>query len=102
MKMLSKLKHKDFAAHLNKKFKIKIDDENTLEAELIEAVEVGPKPEKGSDRRQAFSLIFRGPKDFHLPQENYEFEHPKMGTVKMFTVPIAPDDEGALFQVTFN
>ena len=99
--MLDKLTRDDFAKHLNQTFRLPAKP-GDLELELIEA-EALPGPEPAPEgRRQAFSLVFRGPKDAALDQSIYPLEHPEMGSLELFLVPIGPDAHGLCYQSIFN
>ncbi len=103
--MVDKISLALFADHVGERFRIVLDQENTLEAELIEAKALKSNAtEEDPDyiRRDPFSLLFRGPKDFYLPQQTYRLEHPTVGTVELFLVPIQPDRHGSQFEAVFN
>ena len=50
------------------------------------------------------SLIFAGSSSPLLPQQLYQMEHEKLGTLQLFVVPIGPDPEGQRmrYEVAFN
>ena len=54
----------------------------------------------GTERR-AFSLLFRGPADPLLPQRTYRLEHPELGGLDIFLVPLGPDSEGMRYEAVF-
>jgi hypothetical protein len=64
---------------------------------LAEVEELGQ-----SQHRRAFSLRFLGPAQPILPQATYRFEHPGMGTVEMFIVPLGPKDGGMRYEAVFT
>jgi hypothetical protein len=95
--VVEKLNLASFAEHLNTKFRIRVDDSNVIEAELIVAEDVGSTP-----RQERFSLVFRGPLELFLPQQTYQIEHDKMGPLKLFLVPIGKEEDGFRYEAVFN
>lgn len=97
--MLSQLTHAHFAGRLQETFRIDLGS-STLEVELIATELLGPAPE--SDRRKPFSVVFQGPKEPLLPQQIYRLEHPEMGTLEVFLVPIGPNTKGQRYELVFS
>jgi hypothetical protein len=104
--MLEQLSVSDFVGHVNGSFRIPLDSGEMVDLELIEAKTIGEghRPDAPEVRRRAFSLIFRGPPDRLLPQRIYPVEHPTLGTLEIFLVPLGPegDSEGLHYQAVFN
>ena len=104
--MLDQLTVSSFIGHVNAKFRTHLDSAGAVDLELIEARTIGEtrRPESPGIRSQAFSLIFRGPRDRLLPQQIYPIEHPTRGTLGIFLVPLGPegDSEGLHYQAVFN
>jgi hypothetical protein len=50
----------------------------------------------------SFSLLFTGPREWTLPQRIYRLEHPTLGVLEVFLVPIGQDNRGFLYQAVFN
>ena len=50
----------------------------------------------------AFSLIFIAPKATRLPQAIYPVNHPVLGIMEIFLVPIRPTEDGAGYQAIFT
>jgi hypothetical protein len=71
-----------FSEHLNTKFRIPLQSSNAAELELINVVGTFSSP-----RQEQFSVFFRGPLDYLLPQGTYQMEHEKMGALALFIVP---------------
>jgi hypothetical protein len=86
-----------FSEHLNTKFRIYANDSTPVEAELVEAEDLGTTP-----RQERFSLIFHGPLEPFLVQQTYKIEHDRMGQLTLFLVPIGRDDKGFSYQAVFN
>jgi hypothetical protein len=98
--MLGELTHATFADCLGSQFRLHSGAPAPLEVDLIAVTPLGVhgRPAK----REPFSIIFRGPRDFYLPQRIYKLEHPTLGVLEIFLVPIGPDDAGMRFEAVFN
>ena len=55
-----------------------------------------------SPRGQPFSLTLAAPANVRGMQGIYHLEHPELGALAIFLVPIAPRDGQALFEAVFN
>jgi hypothetical protein len=86
-----------FSENLNTKFRIPSQSDEALEMELIEVVETMRTP-----TREQFSVFFRGPLEYRLPQSIYHMEHEKMGEMDIFLVPIGKGQEGYNYEAVFN
>ncbi len=104
--MLEPLTVSDFIGHVNVSFRIPLESGEAIDLELIEARTIGEGHRSDSPgiRKQAFSLIFRGPLDRLLPQRIYPIQHPTLGTLEIFLVPLGPegDTRGHHYQAVFN
>ena len=89
-----------FAKCLKQTFRIRLDA-SKLDVELIEVSSIG-SGDREDDKRQPFSLVFRGPQDPTLPQQIYQMEHTTMGALEIFLVPIGPDAHGMRYEAVFN
>ncbi len=69
---------------------------------LIEVVRLAVATEAPGGRRGAFSLVFRSPLPGHVPQAIYTLEHPALGPLALFLVPIGPRDGGMCYEAIFN
>jgi hypothetical protein len=85
-----------FEPYVGEMFPIHDGDER-LETTLIAAQAVG----SGGDGRDPFSVVFRGPPGVVLEQRIYRIDHPSMGTLELFIVPIGPDDSGMCYEAVF-
>jgi len=95
--MTPRFEHADFATHLNSKFRIRIDDAQTVESELTELSELMLSP-----GQEQFSLVFRTSNEFFLGQGLRSFEHEVMGQFELFLVPIGRDAAGTSYEAVFN
>lgn len=86
-----------FAENLNTKFRIPLEDSRAAELELIEVVEA-----RSTSRQRQFSIFFRGPLEYILPQGTYHMEHEKMGALDLFIVPVGREQDGFHYEAVFN
>lgn len=86
-----------FAENLNTKFRVPLEPPNAAELELVEVLETMRTP-----RQQQFSVFFRGPLDYLLPQATYHMEHEKMGAISLFIVPVGREQDGFRYEAVFN
>jgi hypothetical protein len=110
--MLDKLTSEDFAPHLHQTFTLSLGpwgqphDPAAHGAprmlELIAVDDLGSELAEASARRRQFSLIFRDQATGHLPQRIYSIEHPTLGWLDLFLVPIGPDQAGMRYQAVFG
>lgn len=98
---LSTLTHEHFAACLNQPFLVDSGHGTRVVTELVE-VQTHGKLEPGSEKRQRFTVMFRGPMDPHLPQQIYTLGHETLGDLQLFLVPVGPDAEGLLYEAVFS
>ena len=91
----------DFQPREGSVFMLNEDDLPPLEL-VLETVE--PLKQKGGPKgmRPPFSLLFRCQDQRVLPQRQYRFEHPAMGEVSIFIVPIGRDESGVQYEALFN
>ncbi len=94
----------DFDPLLNNIFKLELEDGGNLELRLTE---VNPGSERiraqyEPGERAPFSLVFRGPIDALLQQRMYRLEHPAVGPLEIFLVPIGPDKQTMGYEAVFG
>lgn len=85
-----------FAEHVETKFQAYIDDTQAVELLMVSATDSGTGP-----GREQFSIMFRGPLDKFLTQRTYRLEHPQMGTLELFLVPIRQGADGFYYEAAF-
>ena len=95
--MSENLTKEAFSENLNTKFRIPLESSNAAELELIEVVGTLSSP-----RQEQFSVFFRGPLNYLLPQGTYQMEHEKMGELALFIVPIGREQDGFRYEAVFN
>ena len=50
----------------------------------------------------AFSILFLAPENFNVPQGLYDMEHPSLGKLQLFLVPISLDKSRLRLEAVFN
>lgn len=101
------LHHCTFASHLNTLFDVECGTgQPTLSLELVEASdrEGRSRDMSGANLRgESFSLLFRGPANYLLPQGCHQFSHAEIGGFEMFITPVVSRDPGHVtYQAVFN
>lgn len=99
--MLETLTLDVFSPLVGETFQVHVQPEQTVALELVEARSLSasnnsPRP------RPPFTLTFKGPAQFVLPQGIYRFEQQAIGAQEIFIVPIGPGQGGMLYEVIFN
>jgi hypothetical protein len=91
----------DFEPCLGQTFRVTPENADGLELELTQ---VKPLGNAGLEAgvRQPFSLLFRGPLEPVLAQQLFRIENSNLGELALFLVPIGPDENGMLYDATFN
>lgn len=100
--MLDTLTREQFSDHQGESFRLEADEASSLDLTLAEASPLGSAARGGE--REPFSLTFRGPAEPVLPQAIYQVEHPKLGKLEIFLVPIGPDpkEKGMRYEAVFT
>jgi hypothetical protein len=91
------LEQQEFLKHLNTKFKIQVDDQHTVDAELVHVSE-----HKLSPQQERFSIEFRAGNELFLGQGMRTFDHDAMGAFDLFIVPVRQDESGTYYEAVFN
>ena len=94
---LDSLHYADFAPYINTKFQVQLNDDATMEIELIRVEE---KP--SSTRQEQFALTFRAPANAPPQQWLYQLQHEQLGSGKLFLVPIEREGEALIYEAVFN
>ncbi|HEY6229826.1 MAG TPA: hypothetical protein VIW64_01065 [Pyrinomonadaceae bacterium] len=95
--MGASLTHENFAAQLNKNFRVRIDEANAVDLVLADVSEL-----KSTSRQEQFSIVFHGPLELFLGQGLREFAHDEMGEFSLFLVPIGKGDDSYSYEAVFN
>jgi hypothetical protein len=70
---------------------------------LVQVESLAPENAPPGSGREPFSLVFRDPGApgfYH--QAIYRLEHPDLGALELFLVPIGPDAQGMRYQAVFT
>ncbi|MDX6613698.1 MAG: hypothetical protein QOD75_2884 [Blastocatellia bacterium] len=86
-----------FAEHLNALFQISIAADKVVEVKLVEVSEL-----KLSPHQERYSIVFKGPRDTFLLQDNYSMTHETGGTFSIFLVPVGMEGDGYLYESVSN
>src|SRR5215204_1451266 len=95
--MSEQLKIEDFSKYLDTKFKVYRSDDEVFEAELVGVFDL-----RNDDVLQTFSVEFLIPDEFGQEQRIYKIEHPELGAIELFIVPVGQNDSGLRFEAIFN
>ena len=103
---LETLTRDDFAPLVGTTLRMESPGGSPVELVLVEATEEGPAragAPSGLPPRAPFSLLFLGPKVPVFSQRIYPVEHPTLGWLELFLVPIGPDPSGGIrYQAIFS
>jgi hypothetical protein len=80
-------------------FTIQVSADSSLSLELI-AIE--SLPTAPNARRQSFLLRFRTSERARIPQRIYGLDHPALGRMDVFLVPVGPDQVGMRYDAVFG
>lgn len=97
--MLDKVTKETFEPRKGETFRLSDETFGELELELGEVRGTGLQ---GRAVREQFSLHFHGPREPLLPQQIYRLENAELGTMDLFLVPVARDDEGVTYEAVFT
>jgi len=96
--MLDRLRKEDFDSLIGQTLKATVGDASA-DLELAEATSLkSPSPRE----TPPFRLILRSRENWRGPQGIYRIEHPSLGPIEMFIVPIGPDGQGLCYEALFN
>lgn len=100
---LAALSADDFAGKIGNRFLMRIHETMSADLELARVDLWGPPDaaQRGG-RRRPFTLLFKGPIELRVPQRIYQLEHPELGALEMFLVPLQPDSAGTKFEAVFS
>ncbi len=98
--MLESFTHQTFSGHVGHAFVLHLEDGSSVETRLAQVRPFGKEITPGG--REAFSLVFHGPREPALPQLTYRVEHEGIGTFDLFLVPVGPDDALMEYEAVFT
>ena len=99
--MMGMLSSSDLVPYLNQMFRVRLEGIEPIDLELVSMTELGEVP--STEHRRPFSLIFLGPiSSQYLVQHIYRLEHPQMGMLDLFLVPLGPEQGRMRYEAIFN
>jgi hypothetical protein len=90
------LRYETWKAHLHSMFMVQTDSAE-LQLQFTSMSE-----RMISTRQERFSLYFKGPLEYFLPQHLYPFHHAAMNDLDLFIVPITQEPDGFVYEAVFN
>ena len=97
--MLEKLTKETFEPAAGSVFALQLGEGQTVPLELSAVRGNGLQ---GMATREQFALHFRGPSAPVLAQRIYRLEHPDLGALEIFLVPIQRDAGGMTYEAVFT
>jgi len=97
--MLDKVTKQTFEPIKGGVFELVLGEDRTIPLELSAVLGTGLQ---GAASREQFSLHFRGPSTPVLPQKIYRLQHPSLGALDIFLVPIRRDASGMTYEAVFT
>ena len=93
----------EFRRHLGTTFGVRLEPPapRPVELELTEVKDYNAQSNDES-KMERFSLFFQGPDDIMLNQGTFTLDHPSMGELLLFMVPIARERQSFRYEVVFN
>jgi hypothetical protein len=98
---LDRLTAEDFAPLIGDAFAFDAGEPGRLELELVE-VNAVPDSGVGTAEREPFELLFRGPAEPIFAQQIFPLEHPALGRLDVFLVPVGRQQDGARYEAIFS
>lgn len=86
-----------FAPQAGSKFLMRCGNKEAVELELESVNDLG-----SSARHIQCSLIFVGPQNAPIEQMIYRLDHPALGAMDLFLVPISKDQSGVRYEAIIN
>jgi hypothetical protein len=101
--MIEKLTSADFAPHVHETFRIRLDDDVSIDLELIAVTDLNPATTAQPDGRRPFSIEFLGPtSQQYLVQHIYRLEHLTFEALEIFLVPLGWQAGRMCYEAIFN
>ncbi len=88
-----------FDAQVGSRFTVRVAADHAFEVELVETRAVSTPL---NAPRASFGLTFRSNERSHVPQRIYRLEHPVLGALDVFMVPLGPDAIGMRYDAVFS
>ena len=68
----------------------------------LDLIDVSVFERHPGDFREGYSLVFAGPKEPFFQQSLFRIEHPDLGELEVFLVPIGPEAGKMRYEAVFN
>lgn len=96
---LATLTHAQFAPCRGEAFVVRRDGEPAVPLTLVDVKPLGAHRAPVGAKREPFSLLFRAAtRELQLPQQIHPLEHPQLGRLELFMVPLGPDATGMRYE----
>lgn len=103
MQNLRELTHQNTQDYIGNTFEIRFSDGNIIQLKLERVDLLMEKHVHSKMKRDAFALVFRGPKEVVLRQHIYPLYHESLEEPwQLFLVAIAVEEEGVAYEAVFN
>ncbi len=96
--MLEQLCKEDFECLLGQSVKVYCGESSAN----LEVKEVVAGMAVSSRAKAPFRFVLRSHAGWRAPQGTFRIEHPKLGHLEVFGVPIGPDGKGLCYEFIFN
>lgn len=97
---MQQLTAEHFEPHVGERFRIVPGDGAPFEATLSSCTAAGEPPVP--EFRKPFSLLFHASGGELVGQQICAVEHPALGRLDIFLVPLGPDERGMRYEAVFN
>jgi hypothetical protein len=89
-----------YEPHVGRTFRVEFADHPPVDLKLVEAAPGPWQPPDGG--KTAFRLEFSGPSQPLLGQRTYRLQHPELGAIDLFIVPLEQDETSATYEAVVN
>jgi hypothetical protein len=98
---LDQLQSSDLTPYLHQYFRLRLNDLEPLDLELVSVSELGAAARAGG--RRPFALHFLGPVSTqYLTQGTFALEHVQLGMLQIFIVPLGSENQRMRYEAIFN
>ncbi|MCB1909708.1 MAG: hypothetical protein KDH15_20300 [Rhodocyclaceae bacterium] len=89
-----------FTALVGQTFRLEVNGDKREQLELTQVKALPVRA--GAPRSEGFSLLFRAQAGCGLSQGIVHLENPQLGSLELFLVPVAEDQDGLFLEAVFN
>ena len=96
---LLELSRATFERLVGSDFRVLVDETRSVSVKLVQCRALPPASQRDDPaiRAEPFSLLFKGPRELVLEQQIYRLEHPDLGSLELFLVPVGFGESEAVF-----